>query len=430
MNLKNSQLSAQEVNSVVISRPDTGEIISISLAKGQSANLNFDASSAIPLVEGNNFILTFDNTDDGNADSRIVFLNLVEESQGPDAPVLIIKEVRYDANVLILQTLVLSDDSDTLETASGAATGTAGGGGSVYNDDLGSSINLLAAQGVIDPTELAFDLLEPIPDIIPLLKVSSPPLSPLTPPRADEVITPAQFVPPFPSGEGDGGLYIPDFSEALDDLGINIQESGIVLFKQLDVNGSIGDSDDTVIGTFGGSDGETALEDLVFTLLTFPQYGELILVSNGVSSLMSIGDTFDNTSTVWWFATSDQFQDYLNSGDDGDILPTDPEPTFNYSVTDEDGGVAIETVTITLLTFPSLSDQNVGSSEISALSFYDVIDTNDDNGVVPSYLSGGVTDFVEDFVPQNNPGILFTDISGDMNFAHDVYDNSLINDGM
>ncbi|MFD2205444.1 type I secretion C-terminal target domain-containing protein [Kiloniella antarctica] len=46
-----------------------------------------------------------------------------------------------------------------IETAAGEAVTLVGGGGSNYNDDLGSAIDLLSKQGVIDPTELEFGLI-------------------------------------------------------------------------------------------------------------------------------------------------------------------------------------------------------------------------------------------------------------------------------
>ncbi|WP_218044119.1 DUF5801 repeats-in-toxin domain-containing protein, partial [Kiloniella majae] len=151
-------LVGQAAGAVDVSAPGAGETVNVSLVKGQSANLNFDATAATPVVEGNDFVLTFDSNGDGEADSRIVFQNLVEESQGADAPVLIIGGVELSAGLLIGQAQALAE-GETLETAAGAGAGPAGGGGSVYSDDLGSAIDLLNAQGVIDPTELQFGLL-------------------------------------------------------------------------------------------------------------------------------------------------------------------------------------------------------------------------------------------------------------------------------
>ncbi|MEH6630454.1 MAG: DUF5801 repeats-in-toxin domain-containing protein, partial [Halopseudomonas aestusnigri] len=157
-------LVGQAAGAIDVSAPGAGEVVNISLVKGQTATLSFDATAATPVVEGNDFVLTFDTNGDGAADSRIVFLNLVEESQGADAPVLVIGGVELSAGLLIGQAQALVD-GDTLETAAGAGAGPTGGGGSTYSDDLGNSIDLLNAQGVIDPTELEFGLIGGTEDI-------------------------------------------------------------------------------------------------------------------------------------------------------------------------------------------------------------------------------------------------------------------------
>ena len=67
------QLVGQASTIVDVTVPNAGETSVITLGKGQTANLNFDASGATPVIEGNNFVLTFDNNGDGTSDSRIVF---------------------------------------------------------------------------------------------------------------------------------------------------------------------------------------------------------------------------------------------------------------------------------------------------------------------------------------------------------------------
>ncbi|MFD2203972.1 DUF5801 repeats-in-toxin domain-containing protein, partial [Kiloniella antarctica] len=157
-------LVGQAAEAITVSAPSAGDVVNISLVKGQTATLDFDATAATPVVEGNDFILTFDTNGDGSADSRIVFQNLVEESQGADAPVLVIGGVELSAGLLIGQAQALVE-GDTLETAAGAGAGPTGGGGSTYSDDLGNAIDLLNAQGVIDPTELQFGLLSSLDEI-------------------------------------------------------------------------------------------------------------------------------------------------------------------------------------------------------------------------------------------------------------------------
>ncbi|MEH6633565.1 MAG: type I secretion C-terminal target domain-containing protein, partial [Halopseudomonas aestusnigri] len=146
-------LVEQATGIIDVSLPDFGEVVSIPLVKGQKATLNFDAAAATPIVEVNDFVLTFDNNGDGIADSRIVFLNLVEESQGANAPQLVIDGIELSAGLLIGQAQELVE-GQTLETAAGA-----GSGGSTYSDDLGNSIDLLSAQGVLGGTLLEFGLL-------------------------------------------------------------------------------------------------------------------------------------------------------------------------------------------------------------------------------------------------------------------------------
>ncbi|WP_085899238.1 type I secretion C-terminal target domain-containing protein [Kiloniella majae] len=55
-------------------------------------------------------------------------------------------------------------DQAPIETAAGDAVALVGGGGSQYSDDLGTAIDLLNRQGVIDPTELEFGLIGNQPD--------------------------------------------------------------------------------------------------------------------------------------------------------------------------------------------------------------------------------------------------------------------------
>ncbi|WP_419901298.1 hypothetical protein [Kiloniella sp.] len=147
-------LVGQAAGAIEVSAPGAGEEVNVSLVKGQTATLIFDAAAATPSIVDGDFVLTF-----GEDGGRIIFLNLVEESQGADAPVLVIGGVELSAGLLIGQAQALAD-GETLETAAGAGAGPAGGGGSTYSDDLGSAIDLLNAQGVLDPTELEFGLLE------------------------------------------------------------------------------------------------------------------------------------------------------------------------------------------------------------------------------------------------------------------------------
>ncbi|KKJ78127.1 hypothetical protein WH95_01885 [Kiloniella litopenaei] len=144
-------LVGQAASAVEITAPTGGETKTISLERGQTATLNFDATAATPVLEGNDFVLTFDSNGDGSADSRIVFQNLVEDAQGEDAPVLVIGGIELPAGLLIGQAQALVE-GETLETAAGAGAGPQGGGGSTYSDDFGETIDGLNAQGTIGGT--------------------------------------------------------------------------------------------------------------------------------------------------------------------------------------------------------------------------------------------------------------------------------------
>ncbi|MEH6542179.1 DUF5801 repeats-in-toxin domain-containing protein, partial [Halopseudomonas sp.] len=143
---------------IEVTAPEIGEEIYLSPTKSQKIVLSFEAKAATPVIEGSDFILTFDINGDGSADSRIVFQNLIEESQGADAPIFVIDGIELSASLLVGQALALVE-GETLETAAGAGVGPTGGGGSTYSDDLGDTIDLLNAQGTLGETELEFGLL-------------------------------------------------------------------------------------------------------------------------------------------------------------------------------------------------------------------------------------------------------------------------------
>ncbi|WP_085899735.1 DUF5801 repeats-in-toxin domain-containing protein [Kiloniella majae] len=151
-------LVGQAASALEVTAPAGGETKTISLEKGQTATLSFDATAATPVLEGNDFVLTFDSNGDGSADSRIVFENLVENAQGADAPVLVIGGIELSSNLLIGQAQALAE-GETLETAAGAGAGPQGGGGSTYDENLGDIIDLLQAQQGLGGTGLEFELL-------------------------------------------------------------------------------------------------------------------------------------------------------------------------------------------------------------------------------------------------------------------------------
>ena len=136
----------------------------------------------------------------------------------------------------------------------------------------------------------------PLPDEVEL----APPLSP---PSADEVRTPAAIgnsisPPGFPPGLIGIGLFGTAGGIA------PLQTPVVAFFKVLTVDDVIGDSD--LNGAdFGGSDSETILADLTFTLTSLANYGTLILlpfVGPPVNMVVGI-TTFTSADSVVWVAT-------------------------------------------------------------------------------------------------------------------------------
>src|SRR3546814_10424419 len=89
--------------------------------------------------------------------SRIVFLDLVTIAEGGDAPTFQIAGVDIGSEVLLGQALALAGQDDVPLDDVAAGPEATGGGTSVYSDNLGDVLDLLAAQGVIPPVELQLD---------------------------------------------------------------------------------------------------------------------------------------------------------------------------------------------------------------------------------------------------------------------------------
>ena len=144
----------------------------------------------------------------------------------------------------------------------------------------------------------------------------------------------------IPSDHGDyqvtftGDAIITDGPDGVSTAG----NADVAFYKQLTVDGIIGDSDFGV-ADFGGSDKETSLENLAFTLNSEPTYGSLILITaGGDTSELNVGNTFASADTVWWYVTEEEYAAF-----EGDAPQS---VVFDYSVTDEDGQTADATVTI------------------------------------------------------------------------------------
>ncbi len=155
----------QAGEAIVVSRPAPGQTVEIQAAAGQTYVLDFPPGEAQVQVQGDNFILAFDDDGDGTPDSQIVFNNLVNLVDAGEAPTFQVAGVNIDSSVLLNQALAFAGEQpDLIDVAAGP--GAIGGGNSVYDDNLGDAIDLLVAQGVIPPVELQFGLIALEPDPI------------------------------------------------------------------------------------------------------------------------------------------------------------------------------------------------------------------------------------------------------------------------
>ena len=165
-------LVGQAAAPITVNRPAPGQTVQIQSAAGDVYDLNFPPGQAQVQVQGDDFVLAFDDDGDGTPDSRIVFLDLVTLSQGANPPVIQLAGVPIGSGDLIQQALALAGEDDSLEAAAGPG---ALGGFSSYNDNLGDLIDLLVAQGVIPPVELEFGLIDVEADpIFPVVAAEIP----------------------------------------------------------------------------------------------------------------------------------------------------------------------------------------------------------------------------------------------------------------
>ncbi len=332
--LGQNQVVGQAASTLEVTAPAAGETISVILDKGQTANLNFDATGATPVIEGNHFVLTFDNNGDGSADSRIVFENLVEASQGADAPVLVIGGIELSAGLLIGQAQALNA-GETLETAAGAGAGPQGGGGSTYDDETGDLVDLLEAQDVLGGTELGFNILADADDET-LAALDDAPVNNASAPVNVEVhedalkganaeVGEAQFTEISITAEalaatvdaGADGLGGFDFNENVSgDTGVTSQGEAVSYKVITDGAGEV----IAVQGVAGSGDGERV-----------------------VFELTKDGDDFN-------FALKDQIDHTPNTpaNDDGQSLDLDISGAFKAFDTDGDEVVLETAVTVTI----------------------------------------------------------------------------------
>jgi len=197
----------QAGETIVVNRPAPGQTVEIQAAAGQTYVLTFAPGDAQVEIQGANLVLGFDDNGDGTVDSRVVFLDLAAVAESGNPPTFQVAGTEVGSEVLLSQALALAgqDDAPPEEVAGGP--GSLGGGATVYSDDLGSILDLLAAQGVIPPTELQFGLID-LEDEIVLLEEEGE----NAPPEADPVLTPASQ-----ADGGEGGLP-PELVEALNNV--------------------------------------------------------------------------------------------------------------------------------------------------------------------------------------------------------------------
>ena len=150
----------QAGETIVVNRPAAGQTLEIQAAPGQTYVLSFPPDQAEVRVEGEDFILGFDDDGDGTPDSQIVFLDLAPVAESAEAPVFQVAGVEIGAPLLLSQALALAGQDEAPLDDVAAGPGALGGGASVYDDNLGSLLDLLAAQGVIPPVELNFGLVD------------------------------------------------------------------------------------------------------------------------------------------------------------------------------------------------------------------------------------------------------------------------------
>ncbi|WP_120497498.1 VCBS domain-containing protein [Kiloniella sp. EL199] len=175
MSMKSGQIAetkAAETNAKIISGSEgqdyligQGDVVEINffgqasqtiehrLALGQQAVLNVDMSGSTLALEDGNLVLSINNSESETdvEPSRIVFLDLVNQANSENAPVLIINGVEVSSNQLIAQVLAFENGTNNIETAAGPDNGLniQSGGGSQYLDDTGELLGMLETQGAL-----------------------------------------------------------------------------------------------------------------------------------------------------------------------------------------------------------------------------------------------------------------------------------------
>ncbi|WP_085899332.1 VCBS domain-containing protein [Kiloniella majae] len=141
-------------DSVVISFPEqAGQTIEYTLALGQKTALNLDMSRVTLSLEDGNLVLSMGDIggETSAEQSRVVFLDLVDQANTENAPVLIINGVEVSSDELISQVLAFENGDNAFETAAGpdGQINVQSGGGSQYQDDTGELLGMLETEGAL-----------------------------------------------------------------------------------------------------------------------------------------------------------------------------------------------------------------------------------------------------------------------------------------
>ena len=150
-------LTGQAAEALVVTPPAAGEVQVVVPQAGATYLLNFAPQEVFLRGEGADLMLVFG--DGGEGAGRIVFQNLAELAAGEDAPSFQIGGIEVSAALLMEQAELLAGGEDAPAETAVEGEGAPGGGASTYSDNLGDALELLAAQGVIDPTQLQFGLI-------------------------------------------------------------------------------------------------------------------------------------------------------------------------------------------------------------------------------------------------------------------------------
>jgi hypothetical protein len=321
---------------LVVNRPAPGITQQITLEPGQPVLLNVPAEQALITIDGANFVLGFDDDGNGTMDSRVVFLNLVDQAASESPPQFVVGGQVIDSGLLISQTIALGGGNGepiAFDTAASPEPAT-GSGANVYNDDLGNTIDLLLAQGVIDPTSLVFTL----PDPEPGLAQDEP--EGAIPGVGNQLFAPVDFNVSVTAQAIQAAVptIAPAFGASLVNLQ-DIPEEGF--FYEFQVG--FGETpDDNIRGT-DEEDGTTES----FTITSLPEDGYLAIDLNSDGSIDLILDSSHLGTPDALVSPADTVFYYLpfsdgpldgpaeSGGKEGFVLPENV--SFNYFTTDSDG---------------------------------------------------------------------------------------------